>query len=329
MKQLKQSLNILKAMGDESRLIIIDSLRERGMYVEELAKRLNLADSTVSFHLKKLEAAGIVRSVKEQYYVVYHLNEDLLQLSLKDLSTLGNMNRAVQDDRMQEYREKVLRTFFRSGTLERLPSQYKKKIIILEEILGKFSTEIIYPEKEIDAVISEVYDDYCAIRRLFIDEKMMLRKDGNYRINPEYRPDFPVKNSKEKENRKKTGMDKSEIKREYKLTGAPMGVYKVINILTGKIFLGSAKNLNGMINRHKFELSTRIHTIKEMQDSWDKEKETALKFEIVDILKPKPLDEPGYNYTEDLEELEELWADKLLSEGINVIRLSATRIRKK
>ncbi len=63
----EQSLAIMKALADESRLAIVNSLLEHSQYVEEIAKRHDLAPSTVSFHLKKLEQAGLVKSRKEQY----------------------------------------------------------------------------------------------------------------------------------------------------------------------------------------------------------------------------------------------------------------------
>ena len=55
----EQSIAILKALADQSRLAIVNSLLERSQYVEEIAKRHGLAASTVSFHLRKLEQAGL------------------------------------------------------------------------------------------------------------------------------------------------------------------------------------------------------------------------------------------------------------------------------
>ena len=70
----EQSISIMKALADKSRLAIINSLLEQSQYVEEIAKRHALATSTVSFHLRKLEKAGLVISHKEQYYVVFQAN---------------------------------------------------------------------------------------------------------------------------------------------------------------------------------------------------------------------------------------------------------------
>ena len=88
-----------------------------------------------------------------------------------------------------------------------------------------------------------------------------------------------------------------------------MGVYQIKNLVNGKIFIGSAKNIPGRINRHKFELKFGSEGIKELLDDYKKYGEENFSFEILDQLKPK--DDPLYNYSEDIKVLEELWIEKL------------------
>lgn len=104
-------------------------------------------------------------------------------------------------------------------------------------------------------------------------------------------------------------MDKAEIKKNYKISLTPMGVYQIKNLVTGKIFIGGSKNLQARINRHKFELKFGSEAIKELQEDYNKYGEENFTFEIIDELKPK--DEPGINYKEDIEVLEQLWLEKL------------------
>ena len=66
----ENALKIFKSLSDMSRLRIIQSLTGGEMYTELLAERLGLTPSTISFHMKKLEEAGLVVSRKEQYYTV-------------------------------------------------------------------------------------------------------------------------------------------------------------------------------------------------------------------------------------------------------------------
>ena len=65
---------IFKALGDESRLAILRILLEEESYVELLASRLGLTSATVSFHLKKLEGAGLVSCRRTQFYQIYSVN---------------------------------------------------------------------------------------------------------------------------------------------------------------------------------------------------------------------------------------------------------------
>ena len=54
----QQAIQLFKCLSDPSRLQILKSLMQEDMYVERLAERLNLTAATISFHLRKLEAAG-------------------------------------------------------------------------------------------------------------------------------------------------------------------------------------------------------------------------------------------------------------------------------
>ena len=66
--------------------------------------------------------------------------------------------------------------FFKYGRLVRFPAQRKKQEIILREIARRFEPDRDYPEPEVNAIISEVYDDYCTIRREMIGCGLMTRR---------------------------------------------------------------------------------------------------------------------------------------------------------
>lgn len=181
--EIVQSIDIMKSLADSSRLRVLNCLMEKSQYVEELAQRLNLAESTISFHLKKLEKAGLVYKTKEQYYIIYHVNDEIFNLPLKNFTKFENLEKYVQDERIEKYRRKVLNTFFKKDRLIKLPVQRKKKLIIIEEILKKFRADKKYSEIEVNDLILEHYDDYCTVRRIMIEEGMMNRKNQIYWIN--------------------------------------------------------------------------------------------------------------------------------------------------
>ncbi len=180
--KVSDSINIMKALADSSRLLIINTLFEKPQYVEELAKRLNLSPSTVSFHLKKLENANLVTKSKNQYYVVFQINKDIFSSTLKSLTTFENLEKFVQDERITEYRDKVLQTFIKNGKVEKMPAQLKKRLIILSWFATKFERERTYQEEEVSRIIEQHYDDYCLVRRDLVDFHFMSRKKQLYTL---------------------------------------------------------------------------------------------------------------------------------------------------
>ena len=78
----QESIALFKCLADKSRIQILKSLMQEEMYVERLAERLGITAATVSFHLKKLEDVGAVKSRKDQYYNMYSINYDVFKVSI-------------------------------------------------------------------------------------------------------------------------------------------------------------------------------------------------------------------------------------------------------
>lgn len=171
---------LFKCLSDRSRLQILKSLLQGPMYVELLAERLNLTPPTISFHLKKLESVGLVYSVKEQYYIIYHLNEKSLDRKMIDLIREESAEIEQQAQREENYRKKVLESFFEYGKLKTIPVQRKKRLIILQEICNSFEKGRKYTEKEVNLIIADFHDDFCTLRREMIAEKLMARDGRHY-----------------------------------------------------------------------------------------------------------------------------------------------------
>ncbi len=79
-------------------------------------------------------------------------------------------------------------TFFDpiSGKLKSIPAQRKKRAAVLEVILTEFEPNRVYDEKEVNEIIRRFHSDVCTIRREFVMEKMMTRKEGKYMRNGSY-----------------------------------------------------------------------------------------------------------------------------------------------
>ena len=56
----EQGIKVMQALGNETRLLMLSLLSHRSLNLSALAEAINLPQSTTAFHLKQLEAAGLV-----------------------------------------------------------------------------------------------------------------------------------------------------------------------------------------------------------------------------------------------------------------------------
>jgi ArsR family transcriptional regulator len=82
-----------RALGDETRLKIIDRLSEGEQCVCDLTDLLETKQSLLSFHLKTLKDAGILKDRRDGRWVYYSLNPDALAFLEQFLGTLKERSR--------------------------------------------------------------------------------------------------------------------------------------------------------------------------------------------------------------------------------------------
>lgn len=56
----ENGIKVMQALGNETRLLMLSLLSHRSLNLSSLAEAINLPQSTTAFHLKQLEAAGLV-----------------------------------------------------------------------------------------------------------------------------------------------------------------------------------------------------------------------------------------------------------------------------
>src|SRR3954452_12192140 len=74
-----RAVELFHALSDETRLEIISLLRKGERCVCELTDSLDAAQSRLSFHLRVLRDAGIVRDRKDGRWVHYELDPDAFE----------------------------------------------------------------------------------------------------------------------------------------------------------------------------------------------------------------------------------------------------------
>lgn len=174
--QVKEKLELLKLLADETRLEILNILLREDSYVEKIACELSLTPATICYHLKKMEAAGVVNCSRSQFYIIYSLNREIFDKPLFEF---------IKDDEIvnteEKYKKSVISNFFKHGKLTQLPTQRKKREIVLSEILKQFEPDREYTEKEVNEIILRYHEDYCTIRREMIAFGMMTRHHETYK----------------------------------------------------------------------------------------------------------------------------------------------------
>lgn len=181
-----EAIRLFKCLADKSRLQILKSLAREEMYVERLAERLDLTPPTVSFHLKKLADAGAVTSRKSQYYTLYALNEDIFRTPILEILREESDDAAEQTQRDAAYRQKVIDAFFSRGKLTAIPTQQRKRRIVLEVLAESFRFQQIYTEREVNLILADFHDDFCTLRRDLVGEGLLARDTrGYWRVIPE------------------------------------------------------------------------------------------------------------------------------------------------
>ena len=93
---MKDFLKVTKALSDPNRVKIVKMLQHKVMCVCEMQAALQIAQPSVSKHLKILEEAGLVTFHKDGMWVNYQLTDG--SDSPYAASLLGNLRHWLEDD---------------------------------------------------------------------------------------------------------------------------------------------------------------------------------------------------------------------------------------
>lgn len=72
---LERSANILKLLGDKTRLTIVAILKQRECCVCEFLEVFEMSQPSISQHLRKLKDAGMVKEERRGQWIYYSLNQ--------------------------------------------------------------------------------------------------------------------------------------------------------------------------------------------------------------------------------------------------------------
>jgi ArsR family transcriptional regulator, arsenate/arsenite/antimonite-responsive transcriptional repressor len=84
--ELEHASNVLKLLGDKTRLTIVGILKQRECCVCEFVEVFDTSQPSISQHLRKLKDAGLVKEERRGQWIYYSLNQESEQYGLlKDI----------------------------------------------------------------------------------------------------------------------------------------------------------------------------------------------------------------------------------------------------
>lgn len=188
--QLEKIVAYHKALGDPTRIRMLRLLAGGELNGQVLAEKLGVTPPTVTHHAAKLREASLIKERREKNSVFFSLYDYILKSNEQAALEFIYRKPAAEGTEMEKearekYKRSVLKNFFQAdGRLVKVPSQLKKKMIVLESLAEKLEFGRTYPEAELNRFIEGFFPDYATVRREFIIHQYMYREDGIYELNP-------------------------------------------------------------------------------------------------------------------------------------------------
>lgn len=134
--------------------------------IDQIRQLTNIPRKRITKAIEKLVESGTVVSRRGAYE-----------------ARIDELRAAFDRLRLQDEESEVpegVRQFFRSGKLTAIPVPKMKLLAVLDYLASKFEPGRYYTEKEVNAALREVYDDYATLRRYLVDAGFLERDSRKY-----------------------------------------------------------------------------------------------------------------------------------------------------
>jgi hypothetical protein len=185
-------LALLKTLADEQRLTMVGLMNNQERTVSEMAVLLQLSEPTISHHVSKLHSVGLLNLRMAGNQRFYRINEQRLAVFKSYAAHIESLPAVPQNETSDNAwidalgwpaeDKKVLRDYTLNGRLTQLPTKEKKWLVVLRWLASRFEPTRRYTEKEVNALLTEVHEDYATMRRNLAEYGFMRRErgGGNY-----------------------------------------------------------------------------------------------------------------------------------------------------
>jgi biotin operon repressor len=174
-KNQNELLNFMKSLADAKRLKIAGLLGVEALSPTQIAERLGMKPADVQRHLEQLTVAGLAHREGNSYQL------DSGALEKLSRQVLAQSHPPAMEYEGDEFEVKTLRAYItREGTLNAIPTQHKKLMVILNHLVKNFEPGVKYPENQVNQMLRRYHEDTAALRRYMVDNKLLAREKGIY-----------------------------------------------------------------------------------------------------------------------------------------------------
>ena len=158
---------------DPVRLAALGRSAEGGLTPEELVAAMDVSRRTALETIAALRLAGITDEDG-------HLLIDALREVAGTLPKPEDASPTITEGAWTASETKVLKAYFSGERLVEIPTQRRKRLVILERLAQDFDPGVRYDETEVSRRLKHYHPDYAALRRYLVEESLMTRAEGVY-----------------------------------------------------------------------------------------------------------------------------------------------------
>jgi len=171
----EELLNFMKSLADAERIKIAGLLGVEALTATQVAERLGIKPSQAHHHLEELVANGLAHRAGNAYRLDASAVEKLTR------RVLAQSHPPAPHYDGDEFEVKTLRAYLSpDGTLKSIPTQHKKRMVILKHLVGDFQPDVQYPESQVNQMLRRYHEDTAALRRYMVDNGLLEREKGIY-----------------------------------------------------------------------------------------------------------------------------------------------------
>jgi hypothetical protein len=172
-------LELFKALADASRLRMLGFLADAERSVDELATLLDLRPPTVSHHLQRLKALGLVSMRGDGTTHLYRLEAHTLRRLARQALNVETLT-SPPPEAADAWERKILRDFLVGERLKEIPASRKKRDVVLRWLAQRFEPGRRYAETDVNAVLAAHHEDVATLRRELVGARLLQRERSVY-----------------------------------------------------------------------------------------------------------------------------------------------------